>query len=138
MRTALQLLGGVAVAGAVAAGSTAFTAAGFTNSVSGATFIGGVQHQSVTGADLVTFAATTTADPSQSQITQFLLTFASTTPVGRTVTLTTDGTSGGGSPSGFYCQTTQADFTSICKAGTSYAAPTGYYKLMTDVTITVS
>jgi hypothetical protein len=48
----LQLLGGVAVAGAVAAGTTAFTASGLSNTISGSSFVGGTITQNVVGAVL--------------------------------------------------------------------------------------
>jgi hypothetical protein len=51
MRSALQLLGGVAVAGVVAAGSTAMTGMGMTSSQS-TQFIGGTVTQTITGANL--------------------------------------------------------------------------------------
>jgi hypothetical protein len=51
MRSMLQLLGGVAVAGVVAAGSTALTGMGMTSSQT-TQAIGGTVTQTVTGADL--------------------------------------------------------------------------------------
>ena len=59
MRNVLQLLGGVVVAGAVAAGSTAFTAAGVTNTISGSQLVGGAISQNVHGAKLTKLALQT-------------------------------------------------------------------------------
>lgn len=144
MRNMLQLLGGVAVAGVVAAGSTAFTAAGLTSSVNTAgttVFAGGSVTQTVVGG-ILTNVTTASANASGTQINQFTLQFNNTTPAGRTVTLTTDGTptaSGGATPTGWFCQAVQADFSAICKASDSaYASPTGYYVSITTMTVTVS
>ncbi|WP_221325541.1 hypothetical protein [Actinoplanes sp. L3-i22] len=134
----MQLLGGVAVAGIVAAGSSAFTGYG-ASTVATTPYLGGTFHQAVSGATLMTVALTTTADLSNSQVTEILLTFDSDTPTGKAVTLVSDGTLGGaGTPTGIYCQATQANFTSNCKVGTSYAAPTGYKTNIKDLTITVA
>ena len=58
----LQMFGGVAVAGAVAAGSTAFTAAGVTDTISAASsVVGGKVTHTITGARLT--AAAFTIDP---------------------------------------------------------------------------
>jgi hypothetical protein len=134
----LQLLGGVAVAGAVAAGSTAFTANGIQNTISGSTFLGGSVSQSVTGANLTAMSATTSDAPTNRLVTAFDLTFDGNTPAGRTVTLTSDGTISAGSPTGFYCETVQANKHSVCTAGTSLVAPGGSYTDITSVTVSVA
>ncbi|MEV6299316.1 hypothetical protein AB0M02_07930 [Actinoplanes sp. NPDC051861] len=54
MRNLLQLLGGVAVAGAVAAGTTAFTASGVTDGTSSVIAGGKVSAVAITGAELDT------------------------------------------------------------------------------------
>ncbi|BEL09963.1 hypothetical protein Q0Z83_081540 [Actinoplanes sichuanensis] len=55
MRNMIQLLGGVAVAGAVAAGSTAFTASGLSGAPA-STFVGGKASLGVKGAVMSSFA----------------------------------------------------------------------------------
>ncbi len=52
MRSALQLLGGVAVAGAVAAGTTAFTTSGLTTAAASASPIYGATAYTVVGASV--------------------------------------------------------------------------------------
>ena len=141
MRNMIQLLGGVAVAGAVAAGSTAFTAMGLTSSVNTAgttVFVGGSVTHNVVGGVLMNVTATTNTPGTQ--VTQFLLQFDSNTPAGRAVTLTTDGTPGGGSaPDGFWCQNVQANNSAICKAGLgNYSTPQGYFTAITSMTVSVS
>jgi hypothetical protein len=68
----LQLLGGVAVAGAVAAGATAFTATGLTNSAGSTQFVGGTISQTVTGTALssIAYAYTDATDTTVDFITQ--------------------------------------------------------------------
>jgi hypothetical protein len=144
MRNLIQLAGGVAVAGVVAAGSTAFTAAGLTSSVNTAgttVFAGGSVTQNVVGGTL-TNVTTASVNASGTQINQFTLQFDSATPAGRPVSMTTDGTAtihNAITPTGWFCQPVQADFSAICKSSaTAYAAPGGYYVGITTMTVTVS
>jgi hypothetical protein len=144
MRNLIQLLGGVAVAGVVAAGSTAFTAAGLTSTVNTAgttVFAGGSVTQTVVGG-VLTNVTTASIDASGTQINQFTLQFNSDTPAGRPVTLTTNGTAtvaGGITPTAWFCQQVQADHSAICKSSdTAYASPGGYYAGITTMTVTVS
>jgi hypothetical protein len=83
MRSMLQLLGGVAVAGAVAAGTTAFTATGLATNAGASGFVGGTISQTVTGATLssITYHTDTTPGDSVDSIT---MVFAATM-AGRTV-----------------------------------------------------
>ncbi|GIF12312.1 hypothetical protein [Actinoplanes teichomyceticus] len=129
MRTMLQLLGGVAVAGAVAAGSTAFTAAGLTTSISSATIIGGGKvGLTVDGA--VLSAASLVADGTYGErITGATLTLAGASaalPTTATVTGVLTGTSAGGTPSttkpltcSYNSGTTKWDCT-VANTGTDY------------------
>jgi hypothetical protein len=89
MRSALQLLGGVAAAGAVAAGATAFTASGVTTSSTAALpqFIGGTVTQAVTGAELSNIAYAF-SDATNTIISSVTLTFLSGSANGKAVTLT--------------------------------------------------
>jgi hypothetical protein len=144
MRNLIQLAGGVAVAGVVAAGSTAFTAAGLTSSVNTAgttVFAGGSVTQTVVGGTL-TNVTTASANASGTQINQFTLQFDSSTPAGRLVTMTTDGVAtlhNSITPTGWFCQPVQANFSAICKSSdTAYAAPGGYYAGITTMTVTVA
>lgn len=126
----LQMAGGVAVAGVVAAGSTAFTAAGLTKTFTGLNdrdgYIGGSVSHTVTGAVVtgMLFTQAATASPGENKVTAVALTFDTATPVGATVTLTqTGGTVGGaatgGAATGFYCQVVQANHSSSCTVGHS-------------------
>jgi hypothetical protein len=133
MRSMLQLLGGVAVAGAVAAGTTAFTNSGVT--MPGAVFIGGSASITPVGAPITSVVATYAS--SNTQISQFDVTFtggASSTAVGKTVTLAvTDGTATWGSAStGFTCTTVNASGVSACTPASTYTPGS-----ITNLTITV-
>lgn len=90
----LQLVGGVAAAGVVAAGTTAFTAAGLTSTAT--PFLGGVVTQSINGGtvDGVTFGF---SDGARTIVNQVALHFADTNTDGATVTVTTT-VSGGTNP----------------------------------------
>jgi hypothetical protein len=113
MRSMLQLLGGVAVAGAVAAGSTAFTAAGIdkTNLATTAGFLGGQASVTAIGAQLLDVTMGQVLNPtpnSPNLVSNVVLTFDDATPIGRTVTLDPNvgfAAVGVASPSatGFYC-----------------------------------
>lgn len=93
MRNMVQLIGGVAVAGAVAAGTTAFTATGLTNSAGASAFVGGSISQTVTGAALSTIAYGFYDAPANTTINLVTLTFADAT-AGKTPTISFTGGSG--------------------------------------------
>jgi hypothetical protein len=147
MRNMLQLLGGVAVAGAVAAGSTAFTAGGLTYSWSGSVakdgFLGGSVQPTITGATLVdmTLAQTPAASPGVNDITGVSLKFGASTPTGATVTVTNNGTlSNTNGATGMYCTDVAANKTSACVVGTdaSTSVAGDFYSGASTVTIAVS
>jgi hypothetical protein len=70
MRTMLQLLGGVAVAGAVAAGSTAFTAnSGLTTTLPSQVVVGGAKSVTVIGAVLTEAHFTVATSPAVDNVT---------------------------------------------------------------------
>ncbi|MEV6343398.1 hypothetical protein [Actinoplanes sp. NPDC051851] len=141
MRSMLQLVGGVAVAGAVAAGSTAFTASnGLTNGAGTTQFIGGTVSQTVTGASLsaVTYAFN---DATKTQITGVTLTFTDSAANGKAVTLTPTGTGyGSASADQFYCPTVSGTsvtcITALTSDGTHAAA--SYYTGLTSMQIQVA
>lgn len=140
----LQMAGGVAMAGVVAAGTTAFTGpAGFTNSVANAkTFVGGSGTHTVVGADLQSFSATVNTGVSPTRISAFVVTFTADTPTGSTVTITPSGTPGGltagnATPDNFYCTTTNGSYQSTCTVGTSAADAGGYFTGVGSLTIKV-
>jgi hypothetical protein len=87
MRSALQLLGGVAVAGVVATGSTAFTATGVTTNAGAAQFVGGVVSQTVSGATLSSVGYGF-SDATNTSVTSVVLTFVEDVSA-RTVTVKT-------------------------------------------------
>jgi hypothetical protein len=96
MRNMVQLLGGVAVAGAVAAGSTAFTAnsgLAFAGSSTGTAtqFVGGQVTQTVTGATISTVAYAFADGAAKTQVNGVTITFSDSAANGKTVTLTPGG-----------------------------------------------
>jgi hypothetical protein len=139
MRSMLQLLGGVAVAGAVAAGSTAFTASGLTNTVTGqTTFIGGSVTHAVTGAVMtgITFTADTTAIPTQ--ISAFALTFTGAPDSAHVTAVDASATPGGpvgNLATGWVC-TDVVSNASTCTAKDA-GAVTRYYTGVSNLTIKV-
>jgi hypothetical protein len=158
MRSMLQLLGGVAVAGAIAAGSTAFTAAGIdkTNLATTAGFLGGQASVTAVGAQLldVTMSQALNSTPNSANlVSNVVLTFDDATPIGRTVTL--DPNVGGSavaavgvaSPSatGFYCSAVASTVVnavthprSTCTVGETGNHNNGdSFSGLTSVTITV-
>ncbi len=143
MRSMLQLLGGVAVAGTVAAGSTAFTAAGFTNNA-GAQFVGGTVTQTVTGATLSSIGYGFTNAPANTRINTVTLTFVENL-TGRTVALAPTAASGGSYNSSgadqFYCPASTGTSV-ICRTSLASDTPNfvgaGYYLGLTSMDISVS
>ena len=142
----LQMAGGVAMAGAVAAGTTAFTAnAGVTNGITGQkSFLGGVGTHTIVGAELTTFAwGTTDTSVTPTRVSSFTLTFNADTPTGAAVTVTQGGTPGGvtgtagTTPDNFYCSTVSAGKASTCTVGLSLADPGGYITGITNLSIRV-
>ncbi|WIM97161.1 hypothetical protein ACTOB_000662 [Actinoplanes oblitus] len=131
MRTMLQLIGGVAAAGVVAAGTTAFTAGGGvglggSNGATATKFIGGTATQTVTGATINAIAYTW-SDTANTKLSALDLTFADLT-VRKVPTLTLTGLTPSSGGATFTCtaitgtgtNTDQAPFTSNCtpSAGT--------------------
>jgi hypothetical protein len=117
----LQLLGGVAVAGAVAAGTTAFTGSGLTGTTDTAkSFIGGTVTQNVYGAtiDHVAYAFT---DPAKTQLHTFSVTFTDHTVDGKTPTasLTVVGGTWAGA-STVSCGAVNASSVSLCTLASDY------------------
>lgn len=131
MRSALQMLGGVAVAGVVATGSTAFTASGVTNSISTATFLGGSVTQNVDGA---TLSAMTLTNSTPNQVTAVVLTLTSDTNALITAAGTSIAISGDASHATgpITCTGTSAHAATITCAPAS-----GYYTAITGITVTV-
>ncbi|MFI6076976.1 hypothetical protein ACIA5C_36130 [Actinoplanes sp. NPDC051343] len=143
----LQLLGGVAVAGAVAAGTTAFTAGGLsTNLVNSDArdngWLGGSQSVTVLGAtlDKLDFTPGSTG----TGVSLATLTFDTTSlPTTATVTISTGTTLHSASAAnGFYCSSintgTGVATCAVSSASTTVAEAGSYYPNPTSVTITVS
>lgn len=134
----LQMLGGVAAAGVVAAGTTAFTGgAGLTVSAA-AQYLGGTATHTVTGATIDTVTYNYTSGPAFDKVT---LHFADTNAEGKAVTATA---AGGSYTTGtqLACQAVGATTarTSICNVQTSgtYGTIAGTYSGLTTLTITVA
>jgi hypothetical protein len=139
MRTMMQLVGGVAVAGAVAAGSTAFTAAGFTNNA-GAQFVGGTVTQAVTGATLSTISYAFSNAPANTRVTSVTLTFVENL-TGRTVTLAETGGTHAVTSDMFHCPastTTSVTCRTALAADSPAFTAAGYYQGLTSMDITVA
>lgn len=126
MRNMVQLLGGVAVAGVVAAGSTAFTANGgiaFGGSGTGtaAQFVGGTVTQNVTGATL-SAVDYTFSDAAKTLLTVIQLTFADATS-GKTPTVVTTGVTASGSAPTWTCTAIDGStYISSCTPGATVDA----------------
>jgi hypothetical protein len=131
MRNLIQLAGGVAVAGVVAAGSTAFTGYGAYTSIATKPHLGGTITQAVTGAELTAMSFT----QSGGAISAMVLTFADTADT-KTVSVTHNGTL---STSGlaFYC-TNVTTLQSTCTVGSDASTPTGSISKISSFSITVS
>ena len=112
----LQMVGGVAAAGVVAAGTTAFTAAGLTTSAT--PFLGGVVTQAITGGavDTVTF---TFSDGARTAINGVNLHFATDTTDLAKVTVTTT-VSGGTNPTWTCGDVNAGTNISACTTGSDY------------------
>ncbi|MEU4158797.1 hypothetical protein [Actinoplanes sp. NPDC026670] len=146
MRNMIQLLGGVAVAGVVAAGSTAFTAgAGLglteTSTATSSRFIGGSVTQTVSGARIngITYAYANA--PSNTQVTGVTITFNDAAANGKTITVVPGGGAyGAATADEFYCpaigSATVTCITALNSDNTHAAA--SYYAGLTSLAITVS
>ncbi|MCM4076972.1 hypothetical protein [Paractinoplanes hotanensis] len=137
----LQLVGGIAVAGAVAAGTTAFTAAGFTNTIGSPVVVGGSLSPSIVGASLE--GLTFDYNPNSSEVigmTVRMLGSGGTLPVGSRVTVASVGTKS--APNEFYCDPSVADTGSgfqkaVCVFGTDASTQAGNITAMSSLTLTV-
>jgi hypothetical protein len=112
MRKSTQIMGAIAVAGLVAAGTSAFTASGITNNAGASQFVGGTVSQSITGATLSTIAYGFSDAPANSAITSVTLTFADANSDGKTPTVTFTA----GSPESFTCSAISGSHVSTCTA----------------------
>ncbi len=146
----LQMVGGVAVAGIVAAGSTALTGSGLTLTPTANKFVGGYVEQNIVGATVDTIGYTY-ADNAKTEIDTITIgitgaaakvfTMAATGSGlggGATRWLCDDGTNHGDSTftvSGLASPSTSA--TIVCSALDGTTNP-GYYTGMTKLTITVA
>jgi hypothetical protein len=143
----LQLLGGVAVAGAVAAGTTAFTAGGLTTNLVNADardngWLGGSQNVTVQGATLNKLNFT--ADNTNTGVALATLTFATANlPTSTTVTISTGTTLHSATAAdGFHCSSintgTGVATCAVSALSTTVPEAGSYYPNPTTVTITVS
>jgi hypothetical protein len=134
----LQLLGGVAIAGVVAAGSTAAFTAGAGLKVSAASqWLGGTATHTVNGADITTVAYHYTSGSTFDYVD---LTFADANGSGKAVTATAAGGAYSGGAA-LACQAITAGGLSRCEvqANTTYVgAPSGTYTGLQTLTITVA
>ena len=140
MRNMMQLLGGVVVAGAVAAGATAFTGAGVTLSgLNGATaskFVGGQIGQTVTGA-IVTDVVYSLDSTDKSKIMYVNATL--TTQAGADLTSTEAGvtlTATGGSGDAAATVTCADQGSGVWKCAD--ATPTKYWKGISGISLVVT
>lgn len=141
MRNMLQLVGGIAVAGAVAAGSTAFTAAGFTNTIGSPVVVGGSLSPSIIGATLEGLTFDYNAGTSEViKMTVRMKGDGGVLPVGSRVTVASVGTKVTGTE--FYCLPSVADTgtdfqKAVCVFGSDANTQTGKITAMSSLTITV-
>jgi hypothetical protein len=132
----LQLIGGVAAAGVVAAGTTAFTGGAGLNVTAAAQYLGGTATHTVTGAtiDTVTYHYT-----SGSTFDYVSLHFADANAAGKAITATATG--GAYSTGGLQLACEVAATTSKCEvatSGTYVGTPAGTYAGLATLTITVA
>ena len=128
MRTLFQLLGGVAVAGAVAAGSTAFTAGAglsLTGTAVGPAVLGGQATQKVEGADATDIRYTLGTDKSKIEKIEIDLVDNSSSPAALTtsdvtVTLDITGSDGTADTTAVSCTETLTPGTWECVDGVNY------------------
>jgi hypothetical protein len=127
MKNATKMLGSLAIAGVIAAGSSAFTAGGLTLLAGQeATSLGGTVTQNVTGAIALNNIAYGYADPNQLDVNLITLTFG-TTAAGRTITVDLNNAG----DAGFVCAVGATPFTTVTCTPT--VAFTGLNQL--DVTV---
>jgi hypothetical protein len=119
MRNIMQLVSGVAVAGVVAAGSTAFTAGGLATSAT--PFVGGLVTQAVTSIGTVDTVTFTFSDAARTTISGATVHFATDATDGATVGITSTVT--GGSNPTWTCGTVNA--------GTNVSTCTASFQLTT-------
>jgi hypothetical protein len=111
MRKSAQILSAVAVAGLVAAGTSAFTGTGVTNNAGATQFIGGTVSQSITGGTLSSVAYTF-GDDSNTAIHTATLTFADANTDGKTPTIAFTASS----TQSFTCTAISVSHVSTCTA----------------------
>ncbi|MEV6845844.1 hypothetical protein [Actinoplanes sp. NPDC051411] len=151
----LQLLGGVAVAGAVAAGSTALTGSGLSMTPSANQFVGGSIDQNITGANVDTIVYHYT-DTTKTQVDYLTVTL--TGAASKALTMSATGTGFGASgATKWLCDdgtTTPTGSGSVpiltgaagaastnsvvCTATDNAGSPTGYFAGMTKLTVAVA
>ncbi|MDQ1717533.1 MAG: hypothetical protein QOE89_1486 [Pseudonocardiales bacterium] len=94
MRMSTKFLAAVAFAGLAAAGGSAFTGSGVTNTAGATQFVGGTVSQAVTGATLSGVTYGFADAPANTQVSTITLAFADTAD-GRTVAVTPSGGAAG-------------------------------------------
>lgn len=109
MRKSTQILSAVAVAGLVAAGTSAFTASGVTNTAGPGQFVGGTVSQTISGATLAGVAYAFSDAPANNAIHAVTLTFAGNSADGQT-------------PSIVFTATTAEPFTCTAIDGTTHVS----------------
>ncbi|GIE33441.1 hypothetical protein Ait01nite_064860 [Actinoplanes italicus] len=131
MRNMIQLLGGVAVAGVVAAGSTAFTAGSGLTATPATAVVGGTASVAVSGANIGALTFVHDADPNSAEITLIHLTLkkddGSTAITTGTLTLAVTAGAGTAAPTCAYSSgntrwecTPSADWTTITQLAFKY------------------
>ena len=145
MRNIMQLVGGVVVAGAVAAGSTAFTGAGLsflgTGTGQSSIHVGGTIKQTVTGTQIDSVAYTNSTAGAFGGVTDIVVTYNAAVPVGKTVTVTPSGGTNAGTADHWTCTLNGGRTVSTCALEDTGPAPVGVggaYVGMTTLTVAVS
>jgi hypothetical protein len=141
MRSSLQMVTGLAVAGIVATGGSALTSTGVTttNQAASAQFVGGTVSQAVTGATLDSIDYSFT-NGTKTVVRSVLLTFANELTDGKTVSILPSGGAYAGAATTFTCPAVAVGAganTSTCTADGVDATADGYLGI-TSLAITVS
>jgi hypothetical protein len=139
----MQLLGGVAVAGVVAAGSTAFTGTGVVLGEATETVIGGTVRQNVEGGLSVTGVTYTFVDTTGTTVTasnhvrSASIVFAVAVPATHKVTVTPGGGGFGGTATQMPCTTGDSGVTWVCTTKDVANATNGWFSGLDTFDISV-
>lgn len=134
----LQMVGGVAAAGVVAAGTTAFTANAGITQTAATQYVGGAISQTVTGAGNIDSIGYTWSDGAKTLLTQAVVTFGAALPASLNVAVTPGGGGYTAPADSMTCSTSdRIAWTCITQTGSTGSQVASYHNLGTFL-VTVS